>query len=394
MRAVLCYTVLCASAFATDAISIAGQVTMTGQHQMVSGSFESPGKAVVTSHIDGQTGAGLTEPIEYLNGGGATSFKVYLDASETAITPTTLVQDSAATSYVPTLAYSTKYWCRVDSANSTGTTTGDVFSFDSMVPLSVDFMLDFEGMTVGTPAAADFATARTVSDASGSWPDFVISSFASGDVAIAASNMDMRTDAEIDAEYFTGAGSRSLVIAQEKENVYLDQVFPTGNWAQVDVSGVISIGTIGSTFCTLDVVFLGNTEGGFFVFQTNATFKAQAHGDYPGTSQTSASTSTPDNSAINPDGGTLSLTPDTVYQFRMNAIKAGICTLKIYNETGETLLRTLKIDLTSTEKDAYWNRLRIGRTDAHGDSAVANMRFDNVRVRLSTTTTPEIVSGP
>jgi hypothetical protein len=92
-----------------------------------------------------------------------------------------------------------------------------------------------------------------------------------------------------------------------------------------------------------DVVHLNNSVGGYFVFQTNASFQAQAHGDYPGGSQTSASISSPNNISINPSGGTLSIAADTAYQFRMNAIKAGICTLKIYDATGKRCSRRSRL---------------------------------------------------
>lgn len=377
-----------------SAIVLSGQVEISGQMQMTSGSFAAPAKAVVTSPADLASHVPIAGPIAYVNGGGATSYKVYLDASPTPITPTTLVQNSTATSYVPTLDYSTKYWCRVDAVNAAGTTTGDVFSFDSVVPYSVDFFLGFEGLSVGTPTGADIAGARVTSAASGSWVNPTITSVAAGDVAIDANQMNAYTPADVDGTIYPGTGTRALVVAQEFNNVFLHQALPTGNWAQVDISGCITIGAVGASFVALDLVNLSNSLGGFFVFQTNATLKAQAHGDYPGSSQTSASTSSPDNTALNPDGGTLSITPDAVYQFRMNAIKAGICSLKIYNSTGETLLRTLKIDLSLTEKNAYWTFIRFGRTDAHGTAIPGNARFDNIRIILSTTTTPEVVSGP
>jgi len=377
-----------------SAITITGQIIATGQMQFTSGSFAVPAKAVIVSPVDESTHVPITGPIVFANGGGAASYKVYLDASATPITPTTLVQNSAATSYVPSLTYSLKYWCRVDAVNSAGTTTGDIFSFDAVVPYEVDFFLGFEGLSVGTPTGADLASARTTSVASGSWVNPSITSRVGGDVAIDTNQMNAYTPADIDATDLPGTGTRALVIAQELDNVYVLQNLPTGNWSQVDISGNISIGSIGGSGVSLDMVNLGNSAGGYFVFQTNASFKAQAHGDYPGGSQTSASTSSPDNTAINPDGGTLTITADTVYQFRMNALKGGICTLKIYDSAGTSLLKTLKIDLTTTDKIAYWSSIRFGRTDAHGTATVSNMRFDNIRMILSTTTTPEVVSGP
>lgn len=377
-----------------SAITVTGQVTVTGQIQFVSGSFSAPSKAVILSPADTSTHVALAGPITYANGGGATSYKVYLDASATPITPTTLVQNSAATTYTPSLTYSLKYWCRVDAVNAAGTTTGDIFSFTAVVPYSVDFFLGFEGLSVGTPTGAQLASARTTSIASGSWVNPSLTSRAAGDIAIDTNQMNAYTPADVDGTDLPGTGTRALVFAQELDSVYIQQNLPTGNWSQVDISGNITIGGIGGSGVSLDMINLSNSAGGYFVFQTNASFKAQAHGDYPGGSQTSASTSSPDNTAINPDGGTLTITADTVYQFRMNALKGGICTLKIYDSAGTSLLKTLKIDLTTTDKIAYWSSIRFGRTDAHGTATVSNMRFDNIRMILSTTTTPEVVSGP
>lgn len=165
MKAALLVLLFCVRCFAADAITFTGQMTFSGQQQMVSGSFSAPAKALIIDPIDAAAHVALAGPITYANGGGATSFKVYLDASPTPVTPSTLVQNSAATSYVPTLAYATKYWARVDAVNTVGTTTGDIYSFDSLSTIPVDgySSLDVGGSDGDQLTAAKMATGTELS---------------------------------------------------------------------------------------------------------------------------------------------------------------------------------------------------------------------------------------
>ena len=67
--------------------------------------------------------------LSWLNGGGATSFNVYFGTDNTPDSGESKGNRSG-TSYNPgTLSYDTTYYWRIDSKNSNGTTTGDVWHF-------------------------------------------------------------------------------------------------------------------------------------------------------------------------------------------------------------------------------------------------------------------------
>jgi len=88
-----------------------------------------PSKATSPNPANGTTGRSVNTDVSWSNGGGATSYDVYFG---TDLTPDSgeFRGNQSGTSFDPgTLAYSTTYYWRIDSKNSTGTTTGNVWSF-------------------------------------------------------------------------------------------------------------------------------------------------------------------------------------------------------------------------------------------------------------------------
>src|SRR5690606_7978357 len=85
-----------------------------------------PGKATNPSPAHLATGVSRTPQFTWTAGLAATSHRIYLGTSS----PGTLKATQTETTYTPgTLAGQMTYYWRVDEVNTTGTTTGDVWSF-------------------------------------------------------------------------------------------------------------------------------------------------------------------------------------------------------------------------------------------------------------------------
>ena len=91
--------------------------------------LEPPVKAVSPSPANGTTEQSIEANLSWVDGGGAETFDVYFG---TAPSPGSgeFKGNQSGTSFDPgTLDYDTTYFWRIDSTNSDGTTTGDVWSF-------------------------------------------------------------------------------------------------------------------------------------------------------------------------------------------------------------------------------------------------------------------------
>ena len=85
-----------------------------------------PGKATSPSPSTSATGVDSSTDLSWTAGSGATSHDVYFGTSN----PPSFVQNQAGTTYDPgALNDDTTYYWRIDEVNSSGTTTGDVWSF-------------------------------------------------------------------------------------------------------------------------------------------------------------------------------------------------------------------------------------------------------------------------
>lgn len=87
----------------------------------------------------------------------AQSYDVYIGPNAGALV---LVSDNqSARVYVPTLALDSTYYMRIDSVNTEGTTTGDVFSFSTWA--SSDIQLDEPGGNPVTDSNGEYIDTRT-----------------------------------------------------------------------------------------------------------------------------------------------------------------------------------------------------------------------------------------
>lgn len=88
-----------------------------------------PNKPTSPTPASGGTGVSPDSPVlSWMNGGGATSYNVWFNGS--------FVGTTVGTTFNPgVLAYSSSYTWRVDAVNSCGTTTGDTWTFSTIIPL-------------------------------------------------------------------------------------------------------------------------------------------------------------------------------------------------------------------------------------------------------------------
>src|SRR6185369_3252615 len=91
-----------------------------------------PGPAASPNPASGATGVSTSPTLTWTAGSNATSHDVRFGTAN----PPPFVQNQAGTSYAPgTLAAGTTYFWRIDEKNSSGTTTGTVWSFTTAAGL-------------------------------------------------------------------------------------------------------------------------------------------------------------------------------------------------------------------------------------------------------------------
>lgn len=345
MRAVL-FMFLAPVGLAADAIVMTGQMVLTGQHQMVSGSFVAPTKAVPVSPIDTGSHIELAGPITWANGGGATSYKYYIDQSATPITPTTLVQDSPASSYVPSLTYGLKYYARIDAVNSAGTTAGDIYTFTAVTPFIVTSFVDFEDGSIGAvPTTGNLGTATF--GAAGTWTR----STAAGTYSeINAQSTVLYTPVTIGGTPYLGAGTRGVRFRMDQDENYVRNTLITPV-DSLSFSCWIKAGPQGSS-TAIDMISLTTSAGGYAVFQIKSNGKFSAHWG---------------GGVFGSHGGTgFDLSSGTRYRIEIIGIRASNSSvLRIYTESG-ALVGTEAILLGTEAPDSPFNGFSLGRVDAHG----------------------------
>ena len=96
---------------------------------LISGGGNLPGKATSPSPANGASGVSTSPTLSWSSGTDTDSFDVYFGTDSTPDAGE-LQGNQAGTTFNPgTLANSTTYYWRIDSVNTEGTTTGDVWSF-------------------------------------------------------------------------------------------------------------------------------------------------------------------------------------------------------------------------------------------------------------------------
>jgi len=90
-----------------------------------------PGQAGNPNPADGATDVSVTTNVDWTAGSDTASHDVYFGTSN----PPPFIGNQTATTYDPaTMAYSTKHYWRIDEVNPSGTTTGIIWNFTTMLP--------------------------------------------------------------------------------------------------------------------------------------------------------------------------------------------------------------------------------------------------------------------
>ncbi len=113
-----------------DSKNSTGTTTGTVWHFTTEGTPPSaPNPAISPNPSNGATSVSVTADLSWSNGGGATSYDVYFGNDSTPDSGESQGNQGGTSFNLGTLAYSTTYYWRIDSKNSTGTTTGTVWHF-------------------------------------------------------------------------------------------------------------------------------------------------------------------------------------------------------------------------------------------------------------------------
>ncbi len=91
-----------------------------------------PQKATNPSPANGAIDVSINPSLSWSNGGGATSYNVYLGTNNPPTNIMNGTNQSGTTCNLGMLAYGTTYYWRIDSVNSAGTTTGDLWQFTTV----------------------------------------------------------------------------------------------------------------------------------------------------------------------------------------------------------------------------------------------------------------------
>jgi len=112
-----------------DAVNLAGTTTGNVWHFTTSDAPQPPSQATNPSPSNGATNQSISVNLSWLDGGGATSFDVYL-GTDSSPDAGEFRRNQGSTSYDPgTLQNNTTYYWRIDAVNNNGTTSGSVWQF-------------------------------------------------------------------------------------------------------------------------------------------------------------------------------------------------------------------------------------------------------------------------
>lgn len=154
--------------------------TDTWDAQQITVTLGLPAQASLVSPGNGSTNVDNDANIDWGAGARATSYNVYFGTDSTPDAGELLGSTASTFWSLPTLAWNTTYYWRIDSVNSTGTTTGSVWSFTTEpepVPDLRAAQCDYNALVTYYPGQTISLTHRTYND---------------GPVSASAVNLDFR----------------------------------------------------------------------------------------------------------------------------------------------------------------------------------------------------------
>lgn len=216
--------------------------------------------------------------------------------------------------------------------------------------LNADIYMDFETGTAGDALTTLILTNGT----HGGNAAFSIAGSNTKEVAEVSSTL--RGLVTVDGvTYSRTNATRGVRICLSQTSNYFQRNLPTGH-ASISLGFRVSFGSNGSSFQTVDRIFIGNAAGGFFVLQTDSSYNLQAHGD-----------------GAEGTGGHVTVSADTPYWVTMQYVQNGNCRLSVYNGSTWALVGQSDVDIDSNSPATF---VRFGRTDSHGGNQPPDTSFD------------------
>ncbi len=153
----------------TGAVDVDYNVTNAGKTTVTAASL--PGKASSPIPTDSATNVGVTTDISWTAGTGATNYNVYFGTNSTPSAGELKGNQPGLTYDTNTMSNSTTYYWRIDSNNTAGVTTGDIWSFTTIsgaVEPNIVVWYKFDE-TSGTTAADSSGYSRDGTRSGAAW---------------------------------------------------------------------------------------------------------------------------------------------------------------------------------------------------------------------------------
>lgn len=143
--------------------------TDTWDAQQITVTLGLPGQAGIVSPSNGATGVDINADVDWTAGARATSSTLYFGTDPTPDSGEFVVSTVGTSWSLPALEENTQYYWRVDSNNSSGTTTGAVWSFRTEVfaPDLRAAVCEYDDAAVYFPGSTIWVTHRTYNDGPG-----------------------------------------------------------------------------------------------------------------------------------------------------------------------------------------------------------------------------------
>lgn len=363
------------------AVTISGNLRLSGSMQVGGVALSVPSQATNVSPANGATHVAYAPTITWTNGGGALTYKVYCDTSNP---PTTLVQNSGATSYASgALSFGTVYYLRIDPVNNSGTTTGSVYSFTTESVFDVD---GYASLNVSGNDGDALTTARLNVGTQVSLGLWSLSSNAVGASFVSGSPTPLYSPVRVASNVYTGdSDTRAIKFRMDTRDndAWLNL---TSTVPKMSIGFWITIGPIAPSNATvIDLLNCTTALGGFSVAQLSTNGLLHIHTETNSSSQTGADI----------PGTTLG----TPYWCTMYCDQHGqpgaTDVLKLYDLAGTLVGTSSANTAASTSKASNYTAIRLGRSDGHAGNndppATSYVTYSQLAID---TTSPAYPLGP
>ncbi len=346
-------------------LTISGNLTLANLEQMTSNLLDSPAKVINFNPSDASIRQSVYLTMSWNPGVGspAESFDVYIGTSSN---PPLANSSYAATNYTSgTLAYSQSYYWKVNPKNSVGTTTGDILSFTTLVPVSASMFTDFESGSHGT-LVTNALLSNTTINSLGTWTTSSLNVITVSTESYQRLSCPVKINGVI---YEDLTGSRTIKSSNEITQSYVNLALTSPvDTATLGCMMVFNSNNTGpGQYLALDLISLiGEFDGSshFVVCQLAGNQNVICHTENGGTS-TDASQ----------DNG-ITITLGQPYWVNVKYVKGGSGSVGLFNiSTGAQIGLTQSLAIGNTQL----GNISIGRIDTHGIGPTGSYTYyDNV----------------